>query len=557
VQGNAPAPPPLEDSPAPRRPIDAGGRRRDAGRVLGIGALVCCAASTLLMVASGLLGPSSTEPVFGSAGLLPPWFWRAHPPDLLVCALVGLVVVLGTAAVVAGLAAVRRGWSPRSRTLLLCGGLAVVGLLCVPPVGTTDPLNYAVYGRMATLGVDPYRTTPWAFAQGGDPIGQLALAEPWLHYPSVYGPLVTLTEWAASLAGGMSMLRTVWLLSVLNGAAFVATGALLLKLAGPDPARRVRSQLLWTLNPVLLWNLVAGPHIDALGTLCVVAAFWALRRSGPATGLMLGAASAVKITLGILALPLAWSMRHDRRRLVGAVAVGVLVVAVGYGFTPHAVVNAVRVSGQSAVGSPWPLVLRKLLVPVFGATGGKAVMAVLEITLMAVLVVVLRATLPRAADDDIVQRAARPALILVAAYLLGTAYVRPWYDALAWVLLALVPRSWFDLVLLAHTTLMTVPYVPGLPNVLHPHQLNVLVLQTGYRVVPALQVLLLFTVLYVYARRRPGARPPLLPRGTRRAGGRPLDRDATAPAGPAVLDSRRDVPVPGTRPLFFFDRRRR
>lgn len=557
MQGNAPAPSPLEDSPAPRRPIDAGGRSRDAGRALGIGALVCCTGSVLLMIISGLLGPSSTEPVFGSARLLPPWFWTADPPDALVCALVALVLVLAAAAVVAGLAAVRRGWSPRPRTLLLCGGAAVVGLLCVPPVGTTDPLNYAVYGRMATLGIDPYRTTPWAFAQGGDPIGHLALAEPWLHYPSVYGPLVTMTEWAASTAGGTSMLRTVCLLSVLNGAAFVATGALLLKLAGPDPARRVRSQLLWTLNPVLIWNLVAGPHIDALGTLFVVAAFWALRRSGAATGLMLGAATAVKITLGILALPLAWSMRHDRRRLAAAVTVGVLVVAVGYGFTPHAVLNAVRVSGQSAVGSPWPLLLRKLLVPVFGAAGGKAVMALLEITLMAVLVVLLRATLPLAADDDIAQRAARPALVLVAAYLLGTAYVRPWYDGVAWVLLALVPRSWFDLVLLAHTTLMTMPFVPGLPTVLHPHGLNVLVLQVGYRIVPALQVLLLFTVVYVYARRRPRARPPLLLRGTRRAGERAPARGAPPPAGPAVLDSRRDVRMAGTRLTLFFDRRRR
>ncbi|MBM9508245.1 glycosyltransferase family 87 protein [Actinacidiphila acididurans] len=514
MQGNAPASSPLEDSPAPRRPIDAGRESRGPGRVLGISALVCCAGATLLMITSGALGPSSTEPVFGSTGLLPPWFRRTDPPDLLVCALVTLVLALGTATVIAGLAAVRRQWSPRPRTLLLCGALAVAGLLCVPPVGTTDPLNYAVYGRMATLGTDPYRTTPWEFGQGSDPIGQLALAEPWLHYPSVYGPLVTATEWAASLAGGTSMLRTVWLLSVLNGAAFVATGALLLKLAGPDPARRVRSQLLWTLNPVLMWNLVAGPHIDALGALCVVAAFWALRRSGLTTGLLLGAAAAVKITLGILVLPFAWSMRHDRRRLVAVAAGGVLVLAVGYGLTPHAVLNAARVSGESAVGSPWPLMLRKLLVPVFGAAGGKAVMALLEIALVAVLVVLLRATLPPAADGDIAQRAARPALVLVAAYLLGTAYVRPWYDALAWVLVALVPRSWFDPVLLAHTTLMTVPFIPGLPQPLHPHILNVLALQTGYRIVPALQVLLLCTVLYVCARRirrGRGAGQPLRP----------------------------------------------
>jgi hypothetical protein len=521
---------------------------------------MCCAVSVLVTISVGLLGPSSAESFFGSAGTLPPWFWKADPSDLLVYVLVGVVLALGTATVVAGLAAVRRGWSPRPRVLLLCGGLAIVGLLCVPPLGTTDPLNYAVFGRMAALGTDPYRTTPWAFAQGGDPIGQLALAEPWLHYPSVYGPLATITEWAASLVGGTSMLRTVWLLSLLNGAAFIATGALLLRLAGSDPARRVRSQLLWSLNPVLMWNLVAGPHIDALGALCVVAALWALRRSGLATGLALAGAAAVKVTLGILALPFAWSLRHDRRRLLAAAAGGALVLAVGYGLTPRAVLNAARVSGQSAVGTPWPLMSRKLLVPVFGAAGGRVVMTVLEITLVVVLAVLLRAVLPPSCDDDIARLAARPALVLVAAYLLGTAYVRPWYDGVAWVLLALLPRSWFDLALLAHTTLMTVPFDPGLPNVLHPHWLNALVLQSGYRVVPALQVLLLLTVLYVCARRiyrGQDAARLVLPRGTRHVGGPAPDPGATTPAGTAVLEGQGELPVPRARLMAFFDRWRR
>jgi hypothetical protein len=487
---------PFESSPQ----IESERRSRGSRGALGAGAIATCVVSVLLMVTLGLLGPSSTEPVFGPAGKLPPWFWNAHPPDLLVCALVALMLLLGTAAVTAGLVAVRSGWSPSPRALLIGSGFAVAGLLCVPPLGTTDPLNYAAYGRMAALGLDPYRISPWRLAHSGDPIGKLAIAEPWLHLPSVYGPLATATEWAASMVGGTSMLRTVWLLSVLSGIAYVATGALLLRLAGPDPARRVRSQLLWSLNPVLLWNLVAGSHVDVLGAFCVVTAFWALRRSGLTAGLALGAATAIKLTMGVFALPFAWSLRHDWRRLAATASAGILTAAVAFAIAPQVVHNAAQVSGQAVVGSPWPALLRKVLLPVFG-TGAAKLTTAMEVTSASVLVILMLVMLPPALDSDITQRAARPALALAAGYLLGTSYVRPWYDAAAWLLLALLVPSWFDLVLLAHTVLMTLTFGPGLPYPLHPHWLTTLIVQIGYRIVPALQALLLLALFVIGIRR--------------------------------------------------------
>ncbi|MER6130204.1 hypothetical protein ABT173_48205 [Streptomyces sp. NPDC001795] len=477
-------------------PVAAGPSDSDGGRALGNGALLACVGCVCLTILLGLLGPSAVEPLFGPAGHLPPWFWNARPPDLLIWGLVAVVLLLGTAAVIAGLAAIRRGWSPRPRQLLTVGTLAVAGLVCVPPMGTTDPLNYAAYGRMAALGLNPYRVTPFGLAQDGDPVGRLSIAEPWLHTPSVYGPLVTATEWTASLVGGTSMLRTVWILSLLSGAAFVATGALLLRLAGADPHRQARSQLLWTLNPVLLWNLVVGPHVDVLGAFCVVAAFWALRRSGLAVGLALAAATAVKLTLGIFALPFAWSMWHDRRRLVAAASAGVLALALGYGFVPRAIHNAAAVSSsnQSVVGSPWPLLQRRLLTPVFGSAA-KHLVPVVEIMMVLGIAALLLAALPPVENGAIVQVTARPALALVGGYLLGTAYVRPWYDAVAWLLVAMLPRSWFDLVLIAHTTCMTLPFDPGLPYPLHPDWLNGVVRQTGYRAMPYLQALLFIAVV--------------------------------------------------------------
>ncbi|MGF1431852.1 polyprenol phosphomannose-dependent alpha 1,6 mannosyltransferase MptB [Kitasatospora sp. LaBMicrA B282] len=466
-----------------------------------------------LTVLLGLLGPSAVEPDFGPGGILPPWFGHAGPADPLVWALVAVVLLLGTAAVAAGLAAVRRGWAPRPRRLLPAGALAVGGLLCVPPLGTTDPLNYAAYGRTAALGLNPYLLTPADLAQRGDPVGRLSLAEPWLHTPSVYGPVATATQWLASIGGGTSMLRTVWLLSLLSGAAFLATGALLFRLAGPDPARQVRSQLLWTLNPVLLWNLVAGPHVDTIGAFLLVLAFWTLRHSSLTTrsgigsgtslgtGLALAAATAVKLTLGILALPFAWGLRHDRRRLATTAGAGAAALAIGYGLTPQAVGNAENVGGAAADGTAWQLLDRTLLVPVLGGSGAQSAMTVLQLLAVTLLAALLLGALPPANEGDLVRLTARPALAVVMAYLLGTAYVRPWYDAIAWLLLALLERSWFDPLLLAHTALLTLVYDPGLAHPLHPSALQALVLQLAYRLVPAGQLLLLLVLVALCLRR--------------------------------------------------------
>jgi hypothetical protein len=507
----------LDDVSEARPPIRPRRGRLRRARVLGVGSMMLCALCAALIVVLGLLGPSATEPWFGPAGEAPPWFVRAHPADLLVFVLVGVVLLLGAAAVVAGLAATRRGWSPSPTRLLVGSGAATAALMCVPSLGTTDPLNYAAYGRMAALGLDPYRTTPWQLAQAGDPVGKVAVAEPWLHVPSVYGPLVTLTQWAAAVLGGPSTLRIVWLLSLLSAAAFLGVGALLLRLAGPDPGRRVRTQLLWSLNPVLWWNLVVGPHVDVLGVFLVACGLFALRRSAVATGLALGAAAAVKPTLGALVVPLAWSLRQDRRALVRTVAVAGAVAATGYALVLDAIRNAADVSDRVTIGTPWILATPRVLVPAFGSSGARVATTVLEAVLMVALAVLLLRALPAVQEGDLLQSTARTMLALVAAYLLTTAYVRPWYDCVAWLLLALLPRSWFDLVLLAHTTLLTLPFDPGRPYSLHPNWLGTVAFELGYRIVPVLQAALVAVVVGVCLRRIRGRR-------------------TADPAGPAVVE---------------------
>ncbi|MFY9889088.1 MAG: hypothetical protein WAK71_12320, partial [Streptosporangiaceae bacterium] len=111
--------------------------------------------------------------------------------------------------VAAGLVAVRRGWRPRLRVLAALALLAVVALMLLPPVGSSDLLDDAVYARIAALGHSPYRMNPHAFQRTGDPMAFLATRR-WVHDRSPYGPLVTLTQLTASDLSGDSAARTVF-----------------------------------------------------------------------------------------------------------------------------------------------------------------------------------------------------------------------------------------------------------------------------------------------------------------------------------------------------------
>ncbi len=72
-----------------------------------------------------------------------------------------------------------------------------------------------------------------------------------------------------------------------------------------DPARRLRGHLLWTVNPLLLWEIVASGHIDGLAAAFGLLGILLLRsgrsRERPAltrfllAGLCIGVAAAIKI----------------------------------------------------------------------------------------------------------------------------------------------------------------------------------------------------------------------------------------------------------------------
>jgi hypothetical protein len=232
--------------------------------------LAASAASFALTFAVAVAGPSLLEPALPGAGGQPPWSLAGHPSPYLMAVLTAAAVACGTAGLALTIAACRRGWAVTPAAVLVAGLVAATALALVPPFGSADHLSYAAYGRMVTTGHNPYTTTPAALARLGDPVARAV--QDWRHSPSVYGSLATGLQALASWIGGTSARLTVFVLSLLNLAAFGGTALLLHRLTRGNRARQLRAALLWAANPLLLQVLMAGAHVDSQAVVFVIAA---------------------------------------------------------------------------------------------------------------------------------------------------------------------------------------------------------------------------------------------------------------------------------------------
>jgi hypothetical protein len=344
------------------------------GRLAGL-ATAAIGASILLTITIGLLGPSPMVPALTGPSWQPPYSLDVHPNPYLMIAFAAAAIILGGLGLLTALTLTRppklphpptpdtppqRGalssklWAlPNARLLVLIGCTAAAILAFLPPSGSGDHLNYAAYGRMVTLGLSPY--THGAVDLPGDPIAD-AVEEPWREEPSVYGPVATAVQAMASWIGGDSLRLTIFVLALFNAAAFIVTGLLIDRFTRDDPTRRLRAALLWTANPLLLYQLVAGMHVDTLAIACMVAAL--LARSRPTgSGVLLGLGVAIKVNAGLVALGPAWELRRRPARLALMAACALAVVVIGYAIVgPEAIAPMTRTSKSISHASFWKLV---------------------------------------------------------------------------------------------------------------------------------------------------------------------------------------------------------
>jgi hypothetical protein len=460
-----------------------------SARAGGTAGLIAIGVSVAFTFAVAVAGPSVMEPVLPGRAGSPPWSLGLHPSPYLVVSLTAGGLAVGTLGLVLVLRAVRGGWSVSARAVLVAGLLAAVALTLVPPFGSSDHLSYAAYGRMLVTGHNPYTTTPAQLAALGDPVARAV--QDWSGSPSVYGPLATAIQGLASLVGGTSVRLTVFVLGLANLAAFAVTALLLDWMTRHDPVQQLRAAVLWACNPLLLQVLVAGAHVDGQAVVFGVAAVAVMFPGGSGgkgfppesggsggspprasraamAGVLIGLGFAVKITAALvgvgLAIALMLMLGRQWRRLVPRLTA----LGAGFAVTAGAAVaiggsvmlrQSSRASDMVSIGSPWR-VIRTIIHLAVAGTAATDIVKLGAIALIVVLAVLLIRGLPIGVGGT-------PAFALALAWLFAWPYVLPWYDALAWALLPLVPlmpgtaAAGLVWLLLARTAALGFGYLPA------------------------------------------------------------------------------------------------
>jgi len=434
----------------------------------------------LLAVGVAAAGDSAAVPGLGPHTWYPSWDLDLGPSSGLVTVLLVLAVLLGAITVLAGLRAVRAGESLRPRpgsapawlVVLAVGGLLTV----LPPMGSADHLSYLAYGRIAAAGDDPYAVSPIDWRGGTDPVAG-AVQPPWQDTTSVYGPVATAAQALVALAGGGSLRLTVWFWQILCALAFLAVALTLDRLTRHDPRARARAWVLWTLNPLMLVQIVLGGHLDGIAAAFAVGALALACRRPALAGMLLAAALSTKITFGLFALAVLWGLRTRpfpalaRHLAVMLLAGAVVLVPAHLWSGPHTYDALGQAGRQVSLAVPWRLVVDHLD-PLFGGVDRDLVrlLALLLGTLLAGLLLRRLRNLPTGtltpgpgADDTDGERAAivRAAAAMSVGWLLVTPYSLPWYDSMVWVPLALLTPTLLDGALLARLSVLALAYVPG------------------------------------------------------------------------------------------------
>ncbi len=458
---------------------------------------MCIGLAILAGIFVALAGPGPAVVSAASPGLAPPWWLPLPLPVGLVTSLLWAATLTGAAGVGAGLVAVARGGRPPVRLLMTAGLLAAAVFTVLPAAGSSDTLDYAAYGRMVVLGYNPYQMTPLELRLTGDPVGQAA-PQAWQGDPSDYGPLATLEQAAAAELGGAATGRIIFWLKLWNALAFGLVILVLDRLLGQDPVRRARAHLLWTVNPLLLWGLLASGHVDAVAAVCGLLAVSLVRRWGSGrhpglphlllAGLLAGAAADFKITYALFGLGVAWMARTSWRGLACAGAAALAAVVPVYASFGGRAVTVLMHHRDATPDTLYRVLGHSFLQPSLP----QVVLVVLPV--LATTTVLLLRGLPDSFAD---LPAIHPAFVFSLAWLLAWPYQRPWYDAAVFCLLAFYRASWLDGLLLAQLTVSTLELMPGMPTFPSAHgwlATAVRTVQVTY-LVPATRLAVLLAVI--------------------------------------------------------------
>ena len=431
-----------------------------ASRILGLCSAVGIITSLAIMVAAGLLRSSWMPPTLELPAAGPPWELGLHVSTKIIVVAVWVAGVLAGGGVAAGLLALRRRLPVPMRVIIVTAVLAVVVLTVVPPTGSTDSLDYAIYGHIVAIGHSPYVMTPNRYRlllhlKQGVPFD-------WAHAPSVYGPLATAEQLVAARVAGPSLAVTAFWLKFANAIAFAAVALVADRGLRTDPGRRARAHLLWTANPLLIWNLIAAGHLDVLAAALglaglLIADRWAERTrlltASGAAGVCIGAAVSIKADYLVFALALAWALRRRPREFVAAAIGAAAVVIPGYVVAGTPAIKALASRAAGGLGNGfYGIVLEHLGLSLHYAEPIAALLLI-PVGWLAIT------KLPVAADD---RPAIRIALALSVTWLVLWPNQFAWYSVMIMCVLVFYPESRLDWVAIGWLTAITIADMPGI-----------------------------------------------------------------------------------------------
>jgi hypothetical protein len=498
--------------------------------LMGRAGLAASLASAALTFGVAVAGPSAMEPALPGGAAHPPWSFALHLPAGLSIGLAAAALALGATGVGLCLYAARHGWAVSPRVLLGAGLIAAAALTLVPPFGSADHLSYAAYGRMAVTGHDPYTTTPAALARLGDPVAravqdwrhspsvygsvatglQALAAEVGGRSAHAIVFALSLLNLAAFAGTGLLAHRLargrrdrqlraalLWtanplLLQVLVAGAHVdglavccAVAALALFSLSLHYAPRA------TLTPAepLIPSEPDPPSTPTSAQ--ALRSFLIAAGTGAVAGLAFGVKLSLVLVLAGLVIAAALTLfPPDRspRQPFTVVTTGLLTgfaVIAAASFIPWGfgvLGPALRAGSYVSIGSPWRPV-RSALRLAMGEAAANDLVRVGAVILALALLALFARPLTRLARDgrrrptpgrngtphlgtDPTTLAAAAVLAVVLAWLVAWTYVLPWYDSLAWALLAMLPwlpMPWaaLDWLVLARTTVLAFGYLPA------------------------------------------------------------------------------------------------
>jgi hypothetical protein len=429
-------------------------------RALGWLAGVGIGSAILIIIGAALVREDWMEPPIAMPATGPPFELHVHVSGVLASLALWLAALLALGGLVAGLVAARRGAHGPIRLILVASAVTVLVLAVLPPSGSTDALDYAAYGRLTLLGDNPYVATP-LYLRLIDPVFGASIPAHWQHQVSLYGPAATIEQYLAARFGGNSMARVVFWLKLWNALAFGAVAVALDRALRFRPSARLRAHLLWTINPLLLWDLVAAGHVDAVAAAAGIVGLLVLGRQAAgdgiqpgiwravAAGALVGLAADFKIDYVIFGAALVWALRKSGPALIGAAAGALAVLAPTYAWLGKpAIAGLFARTDQTTQDSFYRSA---------ELTGWKylVVLAALLFIGMAALL------LWRLPPGDLWRPGFRPAIALSLAWLVVWPYQLPWYDAMIICVLVLYPASRLDWLVLARLCAATIANMPG------------------------------------------------------------------------------------------------